>query len=183
MEPFNIPQVHEKRFRHLLAHLVATSRFPSPASSACCLAPGSTPVVTVNRGTFASLDVDISAAWRHGTCEQANSISAGRKRVVGGRGETASGLGVEYVYEVMFYCASAKRGLEVQQVEALLEEQRNQSKDLKEELERLEVEKDAQLQNEQQTISLLVSEKSSLAAELQRLEGVESSKAYCGRSK
>lgn len=70
--------------------------------------------------------------------------------------------------------------LEVLQVEALLEEQRTQSEALKEELERLEIEKESQLQNEQQTISLLVSEKSSLAAELQRLEGAESSKTYQG---
>jgi myosin protein heavy chain len=66
----------------------------------------------------------------------------------------------------------------LQEVEALLEEQRAQSKKSNEQLQRLEAEKQALLRNEQQTISLLVSEKSSLTAELQRLETVESGMAH-----
>lgn len=41
-------------------------------------------------------------------------------------------------------------------------------------VQRLQAENETLQQNQQQTISLLVSEKASLAAELERLEGVES---------
>ena len=44
------------------------------------------------------------------------------------------------------------------------------------ELRQLEIEKENALKNEQRTISLLVSEKSSLMAEVQRLADVDSSK-------
>lgn len=64
----------------------------------------------------------------------------------------------------------------MQQTEALLHEQRVHSKTLAEQLQQLEVEKETLLQNERQTVSLLVSEKSSLTVELERLEGVESGK-------
>jgi hypothetical protein len=65
---------------------------------------------------------------------------------------------------------------EVQQTEIILEESRAHSRSLAEQLQQLEVEKETLLQNERQTISLLVSEKSSLSAELERLEGIESGK-------
>lgn len=64
----------------------------------------------------------------------------------------------------------------MQQTEALLEEQRGHSKTLAEQLHQLEVEKETLLRDERQTVSLLVSEKSSLTAELERLEGIESGK-------
>ena len=66
--------------------------------------------------------------------------------------------------------------IEVQQTEALLQEQRVHSKTLTEQLQQLEFEKETLLRNERQTVSLLVSEKSSLTAELERLEGIESGK-------
>lgn len=64
--------------------------------------------------------------------------------------------------------------LEAHQTEALLQEQRARANNLEEQLQRLQDEKDRALQNKQQTISLLVSEKSSLVAEVQYLEDVES---------
>ncbi|KAF8240740.1 hypothetical protein L208DRAFT_1230455 [Tricholoma matsutake] len=57
---------------------------------------------------------------------------------------------------------------------SLMSERLQALESLAEQLERLQVEKETSLQNERQTISLLVSEKSSLTAELERLEGVES---------
>ncbi|GLB35724.1 putative biological adhesion [Lyophyllum shimeji] len=63
--------------------------------------------------------------------------------------------------------------LKAQQTEALLQEQRTRTKGLEDQLQWLEDEKARALQNEQQTISLLVSEKSSLVAEVQRLGDVE----------
>ncbi|KAG6846055.1 hypothetical protein H0H87_006419 [Tephrocybe sp. NHM501043] len=57
--------------------------------------------------------------------------------------------------------------------EYLLYEQRVSSAELEEKLRQLEVEKEQALLNEQQTISLLVSEKSSLTSEVQRLEEFE----------
>lgn len=70
----------------------------------------------------------------------------------------------------------------MQRTEALLEEQRAHSQTLGEQLDQLEAEKEVSLQNERQTISFLVSEKSSLTAELERLEGVEARKSLkaCG---
>ncbi|RDB29429.1 hypothetical protein Hypma_015998 [Hypsizygus marmoreus] len=62
----------------------------------------------------------------------------------------------------------------LKQAEIHLEEQRARVQDLQTKLQQLEVEKETALRNEQQTISLLVSEKSSLTTELQRLEDVES---------
>jgi multidrug resistance efflux pump len=59
----------------------------------------------------------------------------------------------------------------------LLKEQRAHFQTLREQLDQLEAEKEVSLQNERQTISLLVSEKSSLTAELERLEGVEARKS------
>lgn len=67
--------------------------------------------------------------------------------------------------------------VELQQTEVLLEEQRACSTTLTDQLQQLQAEKTTSLQNERQTISLLVSEKSSLAAELERLEGLESGMA------
>ncbi|KAF5385243.1 hypothetical protein D9615_001137 [Tricholomella constricta] len=64
--------------------------------------------------------------------------------------------------------------LKMQQTEALLEDQRARAKELGEQLQRLVMDKERALQNEQQTISLLVSEKSSLTAEVERLQDVES---------
>ena len=66
--------------------------------------------------------------------------------------------------------------IEVQQTEALFQEQRVHLKTLTEQLQQLEFEKETLLRNERQTVSLLVSEKSSLTAELERLEGIESGK-------
>lgn len=64
--------------------------------------------------------------------------------------------------------------VELRQKETDLEEQRERGIQLQEQLRELELTKDSALQNEQRTISLLVDEKSSLMAELQRLENVDS---------
>ncbi|KAG5645333.1 hypothetical protein DXG03_006395 [Asterophora parasitica] len=64
--------------------------------------------------------------------------------------------------------------LKARQTETLLDGQRTRSRELEEQLHHLEVEKERALQNEQQTISLLVSEKSSLLAEVERLGDIES---------
>lgn len=62
---------------------------------------------------------------------------------------------------------------ETQQTEALLHESQSAAKALEERVQRLQAENETLQQNQQQTISLLVSEKASLASELERLEGVE----------
>lgn len=63
-------------------------------------------------------------------------------------------------------------------MEALLHESRATAQALEERVQRLQAENETLQQNQQQTISLLVSEKASLASELERLEGVEN----CTRS-
>ncbi|KAJ6623105.1 hypothetical protein B0H10DRAFT_2213792 [Mycena sp. CBHHK59/15] len=63
---------------------------------------------------------------------------------------------------------------QTQQAEALLQDSRSATKSLEEKVQQLHAENDTLQQNQQQTISLLVSEKASLASELERLEGVES---------
>ncbi|KAK0466295.1 uncharacterized protein EV420DRAFT_1617576 [Desarmillaria tabescens] len=63
---------------------------------------------------------------------------------------------------------------ELRETEAILGEERERSQQLSQDLQQLQAEREAFMRNEQQTISLLVSEKASLASELQRLEGLES---------
>lgn len=82
--------------------------------------------------------------------------------------------------QYLLICTDGVSLIEVQQLETVLDETRVHSKTVAEQLERLQVEKETSLQNERQTISLLVSEKSSLTAELERLEGVESGKTIGG---
>ncbi|KAG7452140.1 uncharacterized protein BT62DRAFT_926359 [Guyanagaster necrorhizus] len=62
----------------------------------------------------------------------------------------------------------------LRETEVLLGEERKRSQQLSEDLHQLQAERETLLRNEQQTISLLVSEKASLASELERLEGLES---------
>lgn len=62
---------------------------------------------------------------------------------------------------------------ETQRTEATLHQSREMAKSLEEKVQRLQAENETLQQNQQQTISLLVSEKASLASELERLEGVE----------
>ncbi|KAF8204325.1 hypothetical protein K438DRAFT_556230 [Mycena galopus ATCC 62051] len=62
---------------------------------------------------------------------------------------------------------------EAQQAEAQLQESRASTQVLEDLVQRLQAENETLQQNQQQTISLLVSEKASLASELERLEGVE----------
>lgn len=76
------------------------------------------------------------------------------------------------------HVVKTKHVLEVQQVELLLEEQRDQSKKLEKDLERLETEKNANLQNHQRLntqIESLRAEQASLEAEVKRLQASESS--------
>lgn len=58
---------------------------------------------------------------------------------------------------------------------ASLETEKGRSKDLAEQVALLQNEKESLRQTQQQTISLLVSEKSSLSDELSRLDGIEAS--------
>lgn len=62
-----------------------------------------------------------------------------------------------------------------QKAETLLGEERGRSKELEQRVQQVQNEKETLLQNERQTISLLVSEKASLSTELERLEGLEAS--------
>ncbi|KAJ6520274.1 hypothetical protein C8R45DRAFT_1058402 [Mycena sanguinolenta] len=62
---------------------------------------------------------------------------------------------------------------QTQQADALLQESRAATQVLEDLVQRLQADNEALQQNQQQTISLLVSEKASLASELERLEGVE----------
>ncbi|KAH0591225.1 hypothetical protein H2248_001318 [Termitomyces sp. 'cryptogamus'] len=59
-------------------------------------------------------------------------------------------------------------------IKVRLEEQRHRAEELEEKLNSLEVEKEQAIRNERQTISFLVSEKSSLTSEVKRLETFES---------
>ncbi|KAK0246479.1 hypothetical protein EDD85DRAFT_59257 [Armillaria nabsnona] len=62
----------------------------------------------------------------------------------------------------------------LRETEVILGEERKRSQQLSQDMQQLQVERETFLRNEQQTISLLVSEKASLASELERLEGLES---------
>lgn len=62
----------------------------------------------------------------------------------------------------------------LRETEVILGEERERSQQLSQDLQQLQAERETLLRNEQQTISLLVSEKASLASELERLEGLES---------
>lgn len=61
----------------------------------------------------------------------------------------------------------------LRQVETRLGEERGRFEALDEEFRQFRTEKEVSVQNERQTVSLLVSEKASLITELQRLEGLE----------
>ncbi len=62
----------------------------------------------------------------------------------------------------------------LRETEVTLGEERKRSQQLSQDVQQLQIERETFLRNEQQTISLLVSEKASLASELERLEGLES---------
>ncbi|KAJ7597367.1 hypothetical protein C8J56DRAFT_317211 [Mycena floridula] len=61
----------------------------------------------------------------------------------------------------------------MQKTEALLEEETRHSRSLDEQIAQLQAERENLLENQQQTISLLVSEKTQLSSDLERLEGIE----------
>ncbi|KAG7099845.1 hypothetical protein E1B28_001652 [Marasmius oreades] len=62
---------------------------------------------------------------------------------------------------------------QLQKSESLLKEEQHQSQQLRERVEQIQAEKDNSIRNEQRTISLLVSEKSALTSELERLGDVD----------
>lgn len=80
------------------------------------------------------------------------------------------------VYYLIVVLLSMKS--EMAETEGLLEAERRRYNELEGAFQHSQLEQDSQLQNERQTISLLVSEKTSLATELQRLEGLEASTHY-----
>lgn len=83
--------------------------------------------------------------------------------------EISSGMQCTYFCQVPPNCTDEA----AQQSGVLLQEERQRSKLLDEQIAQLKIDSEKLLQNEQQTISLLVSEKSSLTSELERLEGLE----------
>ena len=62
----------------------------------------------------------------------------------------------------------------MRKTEALLEEERRRVEQLQENLETLQQDSEIALQNERQTVSILVNEKTHLSAELQKREHYES---------
>lgn len=67
-----------------------------------------------------------------------------------------------------------KHVLELEKLEAALKKQRGYSTELEQQMQKTQVEMEVSLRNEQQTISLLVSEKAALTSGLERLSGAES---------
>lgn len=94
-------------------------------------------------------------------------------------GETAA-LKIE-IASLSSECSSLKESVKhledtsanLRDAETRLEEERNRFVTLEKEFQKFRVEKGALLQNEKQTVGLLVSEKASLISELQRLERIE----------
>lgn len=66
----------------------------------------------------------------------------------------------------------------MQETETLLQDERHRSTQLDGQVQQLQDEKETLLQNQHQTISLLVSEKASLASELERFQDLEASKLF-----
>ncbi|KAJ7750256.1 hypothetical protein B0H16DRAFT_857771 [Mycena metata] len=71
---------------------------------------------------------------------------------------------------------------QARETENLLNESRTAARELEERVQRLQSENETLQHNQQQTISLLVSEKASLASELERLEGVENCTRFISRA-
>lgn len=74
---------------------------------------------------------------------------------------------------ISYFDVLNNRWPDLRDAETRLEEERNRFVTLEKEFQKFRVEKGALLQNEKQTVGLLVSEKASLISELQRLERIE----------